>query len=465
MSIRLGYPPAGSIAGSGLPVVVIGAGPVGLAAAAHLLERGLVPLVFEAGASVGASVQRWGHVRTFSPWRYNIDQAAARLLSSSGWVAPDLDVLPTGRQLVEAYLNPLAATAALSPRIVLGTRVTGLARAGWGKVRTDGRGASAFLVRVRDGIGLQRDVLAAAVIDASGTYGHPNPLGASGLPALGEDRARPWLSAPLPDVLGADRGRFAGRRVLVVGAGHSAATTLIDLAELAGQEPSTRVGWVIRRPTASRLLGGSEGDELPARGRLGARLRVLVDAAAIIVHTGFEIDRLIEPSNWTDGGVEIVAAQLDKPTRSVVADVIVAATGFRPDHSLAAELRLDLDPALDSAVALGPLIDPNVHSCETVPAHGHRQLAHPEPGYYIVGIKSYGRAPTFLMATGYEQVRSVAAALAGDMVSADTTGSAMPRSGACTVPADAATLLPAGAGGDAELLPVATGTCNPTTCG
>jgi len=116
---------------------------------------------------------------------------------------------------------------------------------------------------------------------------------------------------------------------------------------------------------------------------------------------------------------------------SVEADQVIAATGFRPDHAIAAELRLALEPALESAAALGPLIDPNVHTCGTVPAHGIAELAHPEPGYVVVGIKSYGRAPTFLLATGYQQVRSVVAALAGDHTSATRGDQGPPAAAAC----------------------------------
>jgi hypothetical protein len=96
------------------------------------------------------------------------------------------------------------------------------------------------------------------------------------------------------------------------------------------------------------------------------------------------------------------------------------------------ELRLDLDPWLESPRALAPMIDPNLHSCGTVPPHGYKELAHPEPGYFAVGIKSYGRAPTFLMATGYEQVRSVVAHLAGDEVAANDVRLVLPETGVCT---------------------------------
>ena len=112
-------------------------------------------------------------------------------------------------------------------------------------------------------------------------------------------------------------------------------------------------------------------------------------------------------------------------------DVVVGATGFRPDLDMLREVRLHLDPALEAPAGLAPLIDPNFHSCGTVPPHGAALLSHPDEGFYLVGMKSYGRAPTFLLATGYEQVRSIAAALAGDQEAADRVELQLPETGAC----------------------------------
>ncbi|SCL32107.1 Thioredoxin reductase [Micromonospora rhizosphaerae] len=412
-----------------LPVVVIGAGPVGLAAAAHLHERGLPFLVLEAGDTAGAAVRQWGHVRVFSPWRYNVDPAARRLLDDAGWVAPAEDALPTGAELVADYLQPLAELPQLKPHLRYGARVEAISRLGLDRLRTAGRDQTPFLIRLADG----DELLARAVIDASGTWGTPNVLGASGLPARGETDVAAFLEHALPDVLGADRDRFAGRHTLVVGAGHSAANTLLSLAELAAGEPGTEVTWAIRSASPARTYGGGDADALPARGALGSRLREHVDAGRIRLLTGFSVHALTP----TDGRVAVVVRHADGGEESVVVDRIVAATGFRPDHSIAAELRLDLDPVMGATRALAPLIDPNEHSCGTVPPHGADELAHPEAGYYAVGMKCYGRAPTFLMATGYEQVRSVVAALAGDWDAARDVQLDLPETGVCTSnPAD-----------------------------
>ena len=412
-----------------LPVIVIGAGPVGLAAAAHLVERGLDPLVLEAGAHVGDAIRQWGHTQLFSPWRYNVDEAAARLLEAAGWVAPDPEALPTGTELVERYLEPLAATGALSTRIRTGVRVVAVSRSGMDKTRTTGRADAPFLVRVQHADGAGDDLQASAVIDASGTWKTPNPLGRAGLEAPGEATARAAgrITAPLPDVTDRDRALFAGRHVLVVGAGHSAANTLLDLGDLARAEPATRISWAVRSPDVDKVYGGEDRDELAARGALGSRLRHLVDSGIIEVHPSFTITGFTS----VDDGLT-VQASTPSGDRELTVDVLVPATGFRPDLGVLSELRLELDPAVEAPVQLGPLIDPEFHSCGSVAPHGERLLAHPEEGFYIVGMKSYGRAPTFLMATGYEQVRSIAAALAGDRAAADDVQLDLPETGVCS---------------------------------
>jgi glycine/D-amino acid oxidase-like deaminating enzyme len=402
-----------------LPVVVIGAGPVGLAAAAHLAERDIPFLVLEAGHGPADAVRQWGHVRLFSPWRFNIDAAARRLLTDAGWIEPDADHLPTGAQLADEYLQPLADLPTLKPNVQYGARVAAVTRFGLDRLRTAGREDAPFLVRLADG----GDILARAVIDASGTWGTPNVLGTSGIPAHGEQAAAAHVEHALPDVLAADRARFAGRRTLVVGAGHSAANTLLSLAELAAQEPGTSVVWAIRSTSPARTYGGEADDALPARGALGSRLRALVDAGRIELVRGFGVQSI---ASTPDGRVMV-----SDGARSITADRIVSATGFRPDHGIVAELRLDLDPILGSTRTLAPLIDPNLHSCGTVPPHGVDELTQPEPGYYAIGVKSYGRAPTFLLATGYEQARSVVAALAGDWDAARDVQLDLPETGVC----------------------------------
>jgi hypothetical protein len=434
-----------------LPVAVIGAGPVGLAAAAHLLERGLEPLIFEAGASAGAAIDQWRHIRLFSPWRFNTDAAAVRLLETTGWEAPRPTALPYGGELIDDYLAPLAALPQIASRLQAGARVIAVTRQGLDKTHVRHRDSTPFVVRVDHGDGETRDHIVAAVIDASGTWSRRNPLGTSGLPAIGEDAAQDRISAPLPDVTDRDRAAFAGRRVLVVGAGHSAANTLISLADLAREEPETHILWAVRGASAEKVYGGGDADGLPARGQLGGRVRRLVKAGKIELHTGFGIASL----KAIDSGVTVEAVD----GRSLEADVVIPCTGFRPNLDILRELRLNLDPAVEAPVELGQLIDPEFHSCGTVQPHGAKLLAHPDKDFYIVGMKSYGRAPTFLLATGYEQIRSVVAALAGDQESADRVQLELPGTGVCSTDGGSSCDVPAAAGTAAAEATAESGCC------
>jgi thioredoxin reductase len=412
-----------------LPVAVIGAGPVGLAAAAHLRDRGLPFVVLEAGPRVGAAVRAWGHVRTFTPWPYLTDPTAQRLLATTGWARPTTPVPPTGHELVEHYLEPLAAL--LGDAVRLGHRVVAVSREGMDKRRTVGRAERPFVLRVQDRAGRVSELRTRAVLDASGTWEQPNPLGAAGLPALGEQAASTFLVGPLPDVLGAERARFAGRRTLVVGAGHSAAGTLLALGRLAAAEPGTSVVWAIRGTSPSRVYGGGAADELPARGQLGSDLRSLVESGVVELVTDVAVSALEVDGNT----VTVVATVGGHEHRFGGFHNVAAATGFRPDLSMLSEVQLDLDPALEAPARLAPLVDPQFHSCGTVPPHGHRDLGHRDEGLYVVGSKSYGRAPTFLVPTGNEQVRSVVAALAGDLAAADEVQLVLPETGVCSVDA------------------------------
>ena len=409
---------------SPLPVVIIGAGPVGLAAAAHVLARHLTPLVLEAGDAIAAGIRRWAHVRMFSPWKFNVDAAAADLLMRHGWSVPEPDGYPTGGELVARYLEPLAGTPELSPHIRVSARVVAVARRDHDLMKDGARAEAPFLVRVMTAAG-EEEILAQAVIDASGTIDTPGPLGASGLPALGERALADRIFYGIPDVPGGLRARYARRRVLVVGSGHSALNALLDLAHLAEEEPGTRIVWAIRRPALGQLLGGGRNDQLEERGKLGARVRRLLDEGRFELLTGFHIDRL---TRTEDGMVAGSANRLAPPV-----DEVIAATGFRPDWSILSEVRLDLDPAVQSPRALAPLIDPNIHSCGTVRPHGADALKQPDGTLFVVGMKSYGRAPTFLMLTGYEQARSVVAAIAGDWEAARRVELVLPETGVCSL--------------------------------
>ncbi|TDD97118.1 FAD-dependent oxidoreductase [Jiangella asiatica] len=404
------------------PVVVVGAGPIGLAAAAELAERDIDVVVLERGAAPAAAVSAWGHVRLFSSWSELVAPAGRRLLAARGWECPAGDRYPTGAEWVSEYLEPLAA--ALGPRVRTGAEVVGAARSGRDRLVDDGRDREPLTVHVRLADGREERLTARGLVDASGTWATPNPVGGDGLPALGEAAAADRIDYRVPDV-GADAGRYAGRHVAVVGSGHSALTALVGLASLADDAPGTTVTWVLRRGVIGDTFGGGTADQLPARGALGQRARRAVEAGRVRVVTGFRTSAV---QAQPDGRLALVA---DDGRDLGDVDRVVALTGLRPDLSWLSELRLELDPTLQAPVRLAPMIDPNVHSCGSVRPHGVAELAHPEPGVYLAGMKSYGRAPTFLAMTGYEQVRSIAAAVAGDRASAERVELVLPESGVC----------------------------------
>jgi len=412
---------------NGKTVAIIGAGPVGLAAAAHVLERGMSPVVLEAGPEAAHAIRQWQHVQLFSPWEYNVDKAAARLLAPTGWNSPDPQSYPTGGELIDRYLEPLATRTPLRETIRTSSRVTAVSRVGFDKAKSKGRERAPFEIRYQNGKG--PEVLRAdAVIDVSGTWFSPNPAGSNGLPAIGERERTDRIAYGMPDVRGVDRGRYAGKAVAVLGAGHSAVGTLIDLVQLASGVPGTQAIWLLRGADPAKAFGGGANDQLAARGELGTAFAALVAAGKIRVETGFGVTHLSD----SEGRLKISAGGACCGARSVIVDELVVSTGFRPDLSFLSELRLRLDPVIDAPAALAPLIDPNEHSCGTVRPHGARELAHDEAGFYLAGMKSYGRAPTFLMVTGYEQVRSIVADIAGDKEAAARVELALPETGVCT---------------------------------
>ena len=386
-----------------LPVAIIGAGPIGLSAAVHLLQAGLEPILFESGAHAGANLASWGHVRMFSPWSWNIDALAAELLQEQGWRAPDAAAYPTGAEFLDRYVAPLAAHPSISSRLHVDSRVTHVSRQQHDVLRSGGRDEAPFVLRVEGPDG-PRDVLARAVIDASGTYQTPNWIGAHGIPAIGEQAAAEVIAYGVPDIRGTQAAEYAGKSVLVIGSGHSALNALQDLIALADHEEGMRIVWGVRCANIDEVIRPAPNDELAERKALELRIKALLEEGRIEVVTGLAVEAIDhQAGRWVVQSGE---------HRLPAVDRIIAATGFRPSLELLSELRVSLDPATQSPIKLAPLIDPNQHSCGSVPEHGAAELLHAEPGLFILGIKSYGRAPTFLMRTGYQQVRSAVAALA-----------------------------------------------------
>ncbi len=409
-----------------LPIAIIGAGPVGLAAAAQLTKRKIPFILFESGSSVGNNFLSWRHVRVFSPWRYNIDKAAEELLLQSDWQAPDKEALPTGGELVRDYFLPLSQVPEIHPHIHLRAKVISVGRKGLDKMKTAHRDKLPFVLMV------ERDdkithYEARAVIDSSGTWNQPNPIGSGGVFAAGETKLKSHIFYGIPDVKNKHLERYKNKNVLVVGSGHSATNVLLDLSDIQEDYPQTNIHWVLRKKDLSKVYGGQEADALAARGALGIRIEKLVQSGRLKIYTPFYILKLEKEKDT----IAITGILGEKENTIEGIDEIISNTGSRPNLDMIREVRIDLDASLESAFDLADLIDPNIHSCGTVRPHGEKELRHPEKDFYIVGSKSYGRAPTFLMATGYEQVRSIVAYLDGDYDAALRVELDLPETGVC----------------------------------
>ena len=415
--------PSLKVESSKWPIAIIGAGPIGLAAAAHLSAKNEKFVILESGHSVGSNILKWGHVRLFSSWHYNVDKVAVSLLEDNGWRAPDMKRLPFGKELVEEYLLPIAELPQIKPHIQLNAKVVAVSKLGLDKMKNTERDEQSFILYVESDGHTER-IQAKAVIDATGTWSQPNPLNADNVWTQQEKSLSSRITYGIPDIKGKDRTTFEHKHVAVVGGGHSAINTILELANLKG----TEISWILRKNRIDAIYGGEALDALPARGQLGSRIHQLVDSGIINVYTPFLIHQVIEE----DGALTIQGSSKHEDSSIHNIDQIISNTGSRPDFSFTREIRLDIDPSTESVSALAPLIDPNIHSCGTVRPHGEAELRQPEKNFYIVGMKSYGRAPTFLMATGYEQVRSIVAHLTGDHAAAQRVELDLPETGVCS---------------------------------
>ncbi|MCG3418362.1 NAD(P)-binding domain-containing protein [Oceanobacillus jordanicus] len=402
-----------------LPVVIIGAGPVGLAAAAHLVEYNIPFKILEKGETVGSNILEWGYVKLFSPWEYNTNQAAIQLLQKAGWQHPNKDKLPTGKELVEEYLQPLSELQVIKDNTQYNAEVISITKDGADKLKSDGRNDRPFVVHFKNGASLNK-IKASAIIDASGSWQNPNPPYADGL----------WLDSALRELVHTNIPAvqqepeiFKNKHTVVIGAGHSALNSLMNLAELKETYSSTKISWILRRESPISAFGGETQDKLEARGALGTSVRKLVQQGIVEVLAPFHVEEI----NHSGSRYTITSREGEE----VSVDELIVNSGARPDFSFLREIRYAVDSVVESTPALAPLIDPNLHSCGTVRPHGEEQLRHPEANFYIAGVKSYGRAPTFLMTTGYEQVRSIVASIAGDVQAAKQVRLKLPETGVC----------------------------------
>lgn len=410
-----------------LPVAIIGGGPVGLSAAAHLKKSKQPFILFELGNQIGANILKWGHVRLFSPWEYNIDKAAETLLREAQIPIPNKTYVPYGKEIIEEYLKPLANLTGIKENIHLNSNVISIGRNGLDKMKDDNREGLPFSIQVIEN-GKFKLYKAKAIIDATGTWQNPNPVGSGGIFAVGEVENRAHIYYGMPDINETDNDKYANKTTLVVGGGHSAIGSILALNSLIKKFPNTKIHWLLRKQQVSDVFGGQEADKFKARGTLGIQIEKLVKSGAIKIHTPVYIHE-IEKNNG-----QLVINGLKHKDSFILQgiDEIISSTGSRPDFSFLREIRFDSDASIESVPKLANLIDPNIHSCGTVRPHGETELRQKEKDFYIVGMKSYGRAPTFLMTTGYEQVRSIVAFMNGDFDSAKRVELNLPETGVCS---------------------------------
>jgi thioredoxin reductase len=399
-------------------LAIIGGGPIGLEAALAAIDRGFDVHLFEQG-EIGSHPLAWGHVRMFTPWRMNLGPASRAHLERAGWAAPDPEARPTGRELVEAYLEPLAALSELRGRVHTHAQVTHVSRRSALKGDLIGNAARRdhpFRLLVRNQGGRENFLHAFAVVDASGTYHQPNWAGDGGIPARQELYLAPQMEYHIPDVLGLQRERYAGRCTLVLGSGASAATTASGLARLAADAPGTRVVWVTREPAAA--LYPEAADPLPARRALWSEARALAGGAnPAVAHIGEAVVEGFEFNSATHR--YRVNLRIGEQARLEEVDQVVVNAGYGPDNSIYRELQVhecygSRGPMSLSAALLGAQ-GGLAGDCTAIPVLGADTLRNPEPDFFILGAKSYARYNTFLLETGYRQVADALTLLAAGL--------------------------------------------------
>ena len=396
-------------------LAILGSGPIGLEAALAALDHGLDFTVYEAAGEPAANVADWGHVRLFTPWELNVSPRQRRHLEAAGLEAPPDGECPTGEELRRRVLLPLFARPELASRLRLGTRVLAVGRQGLLKheeIASAARAARPFRLLLAAPGGEETVHTADLVLDCTGSWGHPNPLGDGGIPAPGEERVADRILHRIPDLAREDEA-WAGRTVLLAGSGHSAQTAARDLAALAERAPATRVLWALRDEQPD--WDAVEGDPLPERARLTTDAAALGAGASPAVEAmrGVAVERFERCVTPEGERVRVTLRAGDGELREVVVDRVLALTGAVGDHQLYRQLQVHECYAFGAPMKLSAaLLGAAGGDCLQQASHGVEALTNPEPGFYILGAKSYGRNNTFLMRTGWEQVAEVFGAIA-----------------------------------------------------
>lgn len=389
-------------------MAILGAGPTGLEAALAAVDAGIPFTVYEASSGVAGHVRSWQHVTLFSPWSMDVSPRARRHLESAGCSLPPRDdrICPSGRELLESTFDPIASLPSIAPHLELGVTVRAVGREGLLKHEEIGsvrRARRPFRLLLERANGRESIAHADIVLDCTGTYATPNTLGDAGIAAPGERALEARIRRHLVDFF-AEPGVWAGKRILLVGAGHSARTAAVDLVRFAERYPGTRIVWARR---GSRLDGsGIQDDPLPERARLVAEAAILASGTADALEPvdGVVVESLTSGSS----GVEVVLRHDEGETSSVTVDAILSLTGFVGDHAIYRQLQVhecyaSTGPMKLSAALLGSASE----DCLQQTSHGAETLVSPEPNFFILGAKSYGRNSTFLMQIGWQQVEEV----------------------------------------------------------
>ncbi len=383
-------------------VIVIGAGPAGVEAALLAQSSGYEAVVYERKA-VGANVRQWEFVRLFTPWRLNVSQAGLAVLAKKGLALPDLDYCSTGLEFVQSYLLPVASDLTA---LHCGVNVVAVARSGFLKkdLAREQRAHAPFRVLLERN-GVEFEDSADCIIDASGVYQSPVWLGDGGVPALGERALRDAIRYKLPDVLGKDRHVFAGRRVLLVGSGFSAATALQSLLTLQREVPGTQLTWA-RRSTLQSPFPLFRNDPLPERMALAKEGNLVASAypALCSVLAGVVVTAVVALGDHATLRVQLRGI-VDNSLSEVVVDEVIALVGFKPDLELLRELQVHQCYATEGPMKLAATLVGS--DCMAQPAVGAETMRNPEPGLFIIGSKSYGRNTNYVLSQGLHQVESV----------------------------------------------------------
>ena len=377
-------------------LLVIGAGPMGLFAALEAVERGFDVTVLEKDG-VGSALLAWGPTRFFSPLGMNIPTPVRRVLGGS---LPADDALLTGPEMTASVLEPLARSPMLCDRIFTGHRVVGVARAGMTRMDFAGhplRSERPFRVLAQTPSG-ERAFEADIVLDASGVTGRPCWMGDGGLPATGERRLSFRI---LRDLASLERRLLlmAGKGVLLVGHGHSAANAILRLAQLCEKSPQTRITWAFRSPNRRPCVEVA-GDPLAERQRVASSANDLAEEPPPFL----TVARRASVESLEEAGAVLRIALTGG--RGGAFDDVVSMTGYRPDLSFLSELALDTSPVTEGSAGIARALA-GVTDCLSVPRIRPEDLSSGEPGFFLIGAKSYGRSRNFLIRTGLDQLDSI----------------------------------------------------------